>query len=236
MTLPVSIRSTSRLTRVVILAVAPALLGSALVGCGDPAKNTYKAEAKEAQPEKQASETQVTIELTGENTTVSWTGSHVADNDGHDGGFHGITGTLGLDGEPAVLSSLEATIDIASIWTDNDNDAGEGALKNHLLNEDFFNVSEHDESSFVATDLRTVTDDDDTAPMDEATHMVTGNFTMMGQTHSITFPALVSLTDERVAIDSTFSIDRGDWGMGYGIANGAIRDAVIIRLNIDVAR
>ncbi len=202
----------------------------ALTACDNPADSTYTTTATQAQPEPELTEEQIgqTLALTGDNTTVGWTGSKPGGS--HDGGFNTLTGELTLNPAGDTIAALQATIDIDSMHSDND------GLTSHLLNPDFFDAETHPESSFVATDIRAATASDATGEVQGATHMITGNFTLTGETRSITFPAVVEISDAAVTLDTTFDINRSQFGMDYGLADAAIRDEVIIRLNLNLQR
>ena len=45
--------------------------------------------------------------------------------------------------------------------------------------------------------------------------MVKGNLTLRGTTKSITFPARIDLSDEKLNISTSFNIDRTEWGISF---------------------
>lgn len=136
----------------------------------------------------------------------------------HDGGFHAFTGTVTLgDG---TVTGIDVAIDTRSIWSDTDR------LTGHLKSDDFFGVETYPEAQFIA---------DQIAPVDSAgaTHLVTGNLTMHGQTHAVTFPASISVEESTVQATADFIIDRTNWGINYtGAADDLIDNEV--RLILDV--
>ncbi|MEO0477328.1 MAG: YceI family protein [Planctomycetota bacterium] len=212
------------------LTIAPLVLATTLLGaCDNPADSTFSTEATDAKEVTPADipENAVTIELTGDNTTVEWTGSKPTGSS-HDGGFKTLDGTAIVVDD--ALTSIEATIEIGSMWSDNND------LTTHLLNEDFFDSTAFPESKFVSTEIREATDADKTEEAAEATHFITGNFTLRGVTKSIAFPVTVSADDTAYKLDAEFDINRGQFGMDYGLADAAIRDEVVIRLKFDLAK
>ena len=205
------------------------LLAVCVGGCDNPADSTYTTEAKEAKqvaPAPVPADAQ-TIALTAENTSVQWTGSKPTGAK-HDGGFKTLSGTATVAGE--ALAGVEATIDIKSMWSDNDK------LTGHLLNNDFFASDTYPDSKFVSTEVRAATDAERTGPAENATHFVTGNFTLRGVTKSITFPATIEAGEKATTVNAVFNINRGQFGMDYGLADAAIRDEVVIRLKIELPR
>jgi polyisoprenoid-binding protein YceI len=52
-------------------------------------------------------------------------------------------------------------------------------------------------------------------------------------TKAVTFPATIAVTPDTATVDSTFSINRKDFGINYaGAANNLIRDEVVLTLEI----
>ena len=205
------------------------LFTACLTACDNPADSTYTTEAKDAKEvlTNETPENAKTVELTGDNVTVEWTGSKPTGAK-HDGGFNTLTGTATLAED--ALVSMEATIDIKSMWSDNDK------LTKHLLNEDFFESETYPESKFVSTEVREATDAEKTGPAEDATHMITGNFTLRGVTKSIQFPATIQADDSAYQFNAEFDINRGQFGMDYGLADAAIRDEVVIRLKMELPK
>ncbi len=174
-------------------------------------------------PEAQTGEAVAVADAAGEalpiDTTrsrVDWRAAKVTN--AHDGGFGTFSGTVSVgDGE---VTGVEVLIDARSIWSDNDR------LTGHLKSADFFDVEAYPEARFVA---------DRFAPVDSAgaTHLVTGNLTMHGQTHAVTFPASISVDGGAVQAAADFIIDRTNWGITYtGKADDLIENDV--RLIFDV--
>ena len=149
------------------------------------------------------------VKLTGDNTTVEFTGKKP---DGkHDGGFKKLSGTWTAPGGDATKGSLEVTIDTDSLWSDNP------GLTKHLKNQDFFDVKTHKSATFKSTKIEKSGDK----------YTVTGDLTLLGKTKSISFPAEITGT----TLKSEFSIDRTDFGMTYG--KGKVEDKVALRVKVD---
>jgi polyisoprenoid-binding protein YceI len=56
---------------------------------------------------------------------------------------------------------------------------------------------------------------------------------MHGVTKSITFPAKIAAAADAVTVESTFSINRKDFGINYaGASDNLIRDDVVLHLNV----
>jgi polyisoprenoid-binding protein YceI len=96
----------------------------------------------------------------------------------------------------------------------------------HLQTPDFFDVAKYPQATFVSTEIK---------PGGEkgATHTVTGNLTLHGITKSITFPATIGVTPGAITVESTFSINRKNFGINYaGAADNLIRDEVLLTLHV----
>lgn len=138
------------------------------------------------------------IELTPENTKIEFVGNHTGDDPRpRQGRFEQFSGTAVVVGG---LQSVSVEIETASLKTEIDN------LTNHLKNADFFDVNQYPTASFSSTQIEDHGD---------GTWTITGDLTLLGQTHSITFPATVS-TDNGLKLTAEFEIDRTTWGMLYG--------------------
>ena len=123
-------------------------------------------------------------------------------------------GTVGLlngymsveDGEliaANVIANMETIVctDLEGEWGDK--------LIGHLVSEDFFHVGEHKTSAFSLHELTATPDGD-------ATHSVTGNFTIRGITQSVTFPANVTEKDDTLSIQGEVVLDRSQFDVKYG--------------------
>lgn len=140
------------------------------------------------------------------------------------GTFDSFSGEIHFDKETPSNSKAVATIQVASVDTRNDDrDA-------HLQNEDFFKASEHPEITFTSTEWKVI---------DENTFEVTGLLKILGMEKPVTLDVeFLGEVEGRGMIRSgwegTTTIDRGDWGMGYGTP--AVGSEVEIELNIQAHR
>ncbi len=139
------------------------------------------------------------IALTSDNTEIRFVGTHAGDKpDPRTGTFTTFSGNLKIDS--GQLQSISVEIDATSLSTDIEK------LTNHLRSPDFFDVLQHPKATFQSTSIQMAGDGQVT---------VIGDLTLLGKTHSITFPATVSI-DDGVVLKSEFSIDRTQFGMDYG--------------------
>jgi len=188
----------------------------------DPAADKSKARTGEAaQVASPAPAQGVKYLITPQNSKIEFIGSKVTGKE--NGSFGDFSGQVDYAGSPEN-SRVNITIKVDSITTDKPD------LSKHLKTADFFDVAKYPEATFVSTAIK---------PGGEkgATHTVTGNLTMHGVTKSITFPATINVTPEAATVESSFSINRKDFGINYaGAADNLIRDDVVLTLHIRASK
>ena len=188
-----------------------------VTACSDPAADQTKAVTGEAAQVSPQTVAGTKYQITPQNSKIEFIGSKVTGS--HTGSFQQFSGDIDFAGAPEK-SRVNITIDVNSITSDNER------LTNHLKSADFFDVATYPQASFVSTEIK---------PGGEngATHTITGNLTMRGVTKSITFPATINVTPDTAAVDSSFSINRKDFGISFaGATNDLIRDNVVLKLNV----
>ncbi|MCW5954522.1 MAG: YceI family protein [Propionibacteriaceae bacterium] len=147
------------------------------------------------------------------------------------GSFDEVTGTATIDGANPAASSLEVTIQAASIDT---RDANRDA---HLRSADFFDVENHPTLTFVGTGFE-ITDD--------ATVEVTGDLTIRGVTRSVTVPfefggvAVDPFGNERVGFEGSVVVNRKDWDLTWNAALEAggvlVSEKVTLELEVSAVK
>ncbi len=155
-------------------------------------------------------------------TAINWRGRKPV-GDGH-------VGTLALkDGSTVTVENNKVTggnfiFDFNTLTPTDQDEEGNGKLKGHLLAPDFLDVAQFPEGNF---EIITVTEGvDSTAKLEGATHTVTGNLTLKGITKSISFPAKINVTDNKVTTDAEFNFIRTDWNINY-MSDASIKDKFI---------
>ena len=189
-----------------------------LTACNDPAADTTKARTGEAgQVASPAAAQGQRYHITPQNSKIEFVGSKVTGK--HNGSFGDFSGHIDYTGNPET-SRVNITIKTDSLTTDTPD------LTKHLKTADFFDVAKYPEATFVSTAIK---------PGGEngATHTVTGNLTLHGATKAITFPATINVTPDAATVESSFSINRKDFGINYaGAADNLIRDDVVLTLHV----
>jgi polyisoprenoid-binding protein YceI len=143
-------------------------------------------------------------------SVIEWSGA--SPNTSHQGSF-GVTSS-GIQVEDGTIKGGSFVIPIASIKNFDLPKTIKPVLLKHLKSKDFFNIALYPEASFTITQVVPLVQASAGA-VAGANMLVTGNFTMLGQTHPITFPARIAMQDDAVAIEATFKLDRTKWGMNY---------------------
>jgi polyisoprenoid-binding protein YceI len=121
------------------------------------------------------------------------------------GSFQKFSGKLMYDEADPTKSSVEVTIDAASIDTDNEK------RNNHLRSPDFFDVEKYPEITFKSKSIKKVEDG----------YVATGDFTMHGVTKEIELPFKITgtITDprgsHRIGVEAAVSINRQDYGLTW---------------------
>jgi polyisoprenoid-binding protein YceI len=198
------------------------LLGLLLIpACGNPATNQPKATTSEAVPASTTSAGGEKYSVTQDSSKIEFIGSNVKDS--HKGSFEKFSGTIDFAGQPEK-SHVTITIDMNSLTAD------DPKLTAHLKTPDFFDVAKYPQATFESTEIKAGGDKG-------ATHTVTGNLKLHGVTKSITFPATIVVSAGVVTLDSTFSINRKDFGISYaGATDNLIRDEVVLTLKVHGAK
>ena len=189
-----------------------------MVACTDPAADQSKAvtgAATSASPQTTAAGEKYLV--TPQNSKVQFVGSKVTGS--HNGEFKQFTGKIDFGGQPET-STVSITIDMNSVSTDADK------LTEHLKTPDFFDVAKFPQATFTSTQIKA-------GGEKGASHTVIGNFQLHGVTKSITFPATIGVTPDAITVQSTFAINRKDFGINFaGPTDNLIRDDVVLTLNI----
>lgn len=214
-------------------AIAILAFSAFLTACEDPAANKARATVSEPTANKPANATNTAntapaakgeaLAINSENSKVLFTGSKVTGK--HDGGFNSISGTIDLVNNKPEESTVSVDIETSSVFSDDEK------LTGHLKSADFFDVEKFPKASFKSTKIAP-----DTAKGSDA-YTVTGDFTLHGQTKSISFPASIKVSPDGATVNAEFSINRKDFGIVYaGKADDLIRDDVVIKLDLKPAR
>jgi polyisoprenoid-binding protein YceI len=139
------------------------------------------------------------------------------------GRFNEVTGTVEYPRDHSAAPSFDVVIKTASV------DTGTAKLDRHLQGPDFFNAREFQEMTFKSTSATRTGD---------RTWTVQGNLTILGKT--VPVEAAVEGTGvvgnpvvAKAGWEATFTIFRSDFGMNWGVDNGALGDEVKLVIGLE---
>ena len=115
-----------------------------------------------------------------QHTEIIFSYSHLGNSRAY-GNFREVSGDIVLDREDPSRSTLDITIDAASI------DSGVEAFDTHLKSADFFEVETYPEIRFVSTAV---------APTSDTTALVTGDLTIKDQTREVVLDVTLNYLGE----------------------------------------
>jgi hypothetical protein len=147
-------------------------------------------------------------EVNSTTSVAEWKGS--APDHFHVGSF-AVEGSLTTT-PSGLIKAGSFVLPIASIKNFDLPDEVKPQLLEHLKSPDFFNMVLHPNAEFKITKVQPYAQQDANA-ITGANYLLTGDFTMVGQTHEISFPAKISYTTDSLKAEATFQLDRTQWGM-----------------------
>ncbi|HBY64055.1 MAG TPA: protein yceI precursor [Solibacterales bacterium] len=147
------------------------------------------------------------------------------------GQFGKMSGTVEFDPKNLTLSKVNATIEVASVNTQ------DAKRDEHLRSADFFDVAKFPAMTFVSKAVK---------PMGAGKLQMTGDLTMKGVTKEVTFdvegpsPELVARGTARSGASASAKINRKDFGVTWNRAldagGVAVGDEVSITIDIEMVR
>ncbi len=172
--------------------------------------------------------------LVSAESSLRWKGKKVGDE--HFGKLNLSAGSLNIDLNSDIMGGNFA-IDMNSLLVEEPSNKEDNAkLLEHLKSDDFFSVAKYPSVSFVIIKSEPYTGAD-------ATHQITGDLTIKGITHQITFPAMLIRESDRIMANAQFEIDRTKWHINFKsksifphIADKFIDDMIGIELNLTLKK
>ena len=166
-----------------------------------------------------------TYTVDASHTTVGFSVRHMGISNVK-GTFPKVSGTLLLDEKNMAKSSVDITIDVASVNTNNEKrDA-------HLQSPDFFDVAQ----------FPTVTFKSKTVAKTAQGYSVVGDLTMKGVTKTVSIPFTLVGPKEHpmmpvymVGVEGSLMVNRRDYNINYGMA-AMVGDEVTIDLEVEFNR
>lgn len=114
--------------------------------------------------------------------------------------------------ENSRLKGGEFSIDMNSIVNiDLEDESWNKKLIDHLKSDDFFSVEKFPLAKFKITDVKNYRDSNT-----DANYLIIGDLTIKGITHSIEFPAVVTVENGMIAAKAKMEVDRSKFDVRYG--------------------
>lgn len=139
------------------------------------------------------------------------------------GQFLAGSGSFVYDPQTDTLIEGEVVVQADSVFTNH------GRRDRHLKGSDFLDVRDHDTLRFVATDW------------DGQTQTLTGELTILGQTHTVAWRATVNALKDypfghgkpTLGISVRGELNRSEWGMTYGVEGELVGDTVEVLIELE---
>lgn len=177
-----------------ILIIAPLFFG-----CGGPVKEKNKNNASANSLSLHVGDEKYFI-IDMKETVVTWKGSSV--EGAHTGYVYISKGELMIENGQLMGGTVE--VDMSTI--EGDDHRSDNNLIKHLKDPDFFDVKKFPISTIAITRVESTNDEN---------KKVTGNLTIKGITHPVSFPAKVEVNDGIVKANGKLVIDRTKWDVRY---------------------
>ena len=139
------------------------------------------------------------------------------------GRFNSISGSFSLGEGDGAMVEVEIATDSV--------DSGNVQRDKHLKNTDFFSAKEFPKLTFKSKSMKKVGADE---------YEVVGDLTLRGKTREIQVMAQHTGTAEvhprfgkRTGVETTFTIDRSDFGIDYGLEGDVLGDEVRITIALE---
>lgn len=142
------------------------------------------------------------------------------------GYFSSVSGSFNYDSDTGVVSDMTITVETNSVQSDNK------ARDKHLRKSDFLDVKKHPEMVFTASSA--TVDDKGMAE-------IAGQLQLLGETQPLTLSATLNKSDKypfghkklTLGVSARGSLQRSDFGMDYGVANGLVGDTVDLIIEVE---
>ncbi|MBC5991911.1 YceI family protein [Pontibacter cellulosilyticus] len=159
-------------------------------------------------PTAVASAAASTLRVNTENSTMKWNAKKVGGE--HYGSIKLSEGTLQVNGNKLVGGNFN--IDMSTIVVEDITRAESNKrLTDHLKSEDFFSVEKFGKSTFNITKAAPIAK----AKAGGPNYIITGDLTIKGITHPVTFPAVVKINGKSAEAEAKIVVDRIKYDIKY---------------------
>jgi len=150
-----------------------------------------------------------TYEVSTDKSKITWKGEKVIGS--HTGTLSLASGSITFNNGELVATKV--TMDMTTIVnTDLEDPTYNQKLVGHLKSDDFFSVDKHPKATFEATNFKEIRG----AKEGQDNYTVTGNLTIKGITHQITFPVRIAVKSGKLEAYGKVVFDRTKWNIRYG--------------------
>ena len=176
-------------TKITVLATALMIGAAAFADTNDEQGIEYKINAKASK--------------------VIWTGSQVGKS--HTGTINIASGTISAPNK--IVTGAKIVMDMNTISNSDMKDAGYKAkLEGHLKSDDFFAVEKFPQAVLEITEFTPIKN----ATEGASNYTISGDLTIKGITHAISFPGLLVIEGSKIAATGTLTFDRSQWDVQFG--------------------
>ena len=163
-------------------------------------------EVTETTDESEEEADTTTLNVNTTDSKVAWSGAKIIGGS-HEGFINLQSGSITMMGE--YITAGEFVIDMNTmVCTDLEGSSADKLIA-HFEADDYFDVANHPTATFAITGTQKT----------DTGYEITGDMTIKGITHSITFPATVTETSAKADI----SLDRTKWGIGGALLKDEIQ-------------
>ncbi|MCB9815028.1 YceI family protein [Candidatus Nomurabacteria bacterium] len=218
------------------------LVGGVLLIYGSPTHNTENNQTEIAVDSViESMETRTVVDdgsyiAMPDDSSVFWSGKKpLLDGYINTGSMEVTSGSIEVN-EGVVTGELVIDMDTMSVTDTPSKPGKEDVLEGHLKGEGWFNVAEYPEAKFVITEAVPQAENETSFLYD-----VKGELTMKGETHELTFPAIIytDLGDGRTYASADLEFDRTKWGITAGsgsffdnLADNVVDDMVALSFKL----
>jgi YceI-like domain len=196
-----------------------------LFGCNVPVKKEIKNNALAGSVSLHV-EDEKYFAIDTKESVVAWKGSMQIGLNSHSGFVFISKGGLMIENGQLMGGTVE--VDMNTI--EDEKYGRDNGLVNHLKDPDFFDVKKFPFSTITITSVATINVED---------KKITGNLTIKGITHPVSFPAKVEVKDGILKANGKLVIDRTLWGIRYNsgkffdnLKDEAISDSIEFHVKI----
>lgn len=193
-------------------------------GCRGPVKEENKNNTSASLSLHIGNETYFIIDT--KESVVTWKGAMLMGSNNHTGYVNISKGELRI--KNGQLMGGTAQVDMNTI--EDEKHQGDSGLIKHLKDPDFFDIKKFPTSTIVLDKAILISGEN---------KKVTGNLTIKGITHPVTFPAKIEIKDGIIQMNGKLVIDRTKWDIRYksgkfydNLANEAISDFIEFNIMI----